>query len=71
MDCAGAAIPESRSQSMLRWYLIYTKPSSEALALKNLARQRYDAYVPRVLQTVRRAGGRHDPPHAPGDRTLA
>jgi transcriptional antiterminator RfaH len=58
--CAGGAISESRSQSMLRWYLIYTKPSSEALALKNLARQRYDAYMPRVLQTVRRAGGRHE-----------
>jgi transcriptional antiterminator RfaH len=41
---------------MWRWYLIYTKPSSEALALRNLARQAYDAYLPRVVHTVRRAG---------------
>jgi transcriptional antiterminator RfaH len=45
---------------MLRWYLVYTKPASEALALKNLARQHYDAYLPRVLQTVRCAGRRHE-----------
>jgi transcriptional antiterminator RfaH len=45
---------------MQRWYLIYTKPSSEALALKHLLRQRYDAYVPRVVQTVRRAGRCHE-----------
>jgi transcriptional antiterminator RfaH len=45
---------------MLRWYLIYTKPWSETLALKNLARQRYDAYLPRVVQTVRRGGSRYE-----------
>jgi transcriptional antiterminator RfaH len=45
---------------MLRWYLIYTKPSNEALAFKNLMRQRYDVYLPRVAQTVRRAGRRYE-----------
>jgi transcriptional antiterminator RfaH len=45
---------------MLRWYLIYTKPSGEALALKNLARQHYQAYLPRILRTVRRAGRRYE-----------
>jgi transcriptional antiterminator RfaH len=45
---------------MLHWYLIYTKPSSEALALKNLARQHYQAYLPRVMQTMRRAGRRYE-----------
>src|SRR5215469_3576547 len=45
---------------MLRWYLIYTKPSSEALALKNLARQHYQPYLPRIMQSVRRAGRRYE-----------
>jgi transcriptional antiterminator RfaH len=45
---------------MLRWYLIYTKPSSEPLALKNLARQRYQTYLPRIVQTVRHAGRRYE-----------
>ena len=45
---------------MLRWYLIYTKPGSEALAVGNLARQHYDTYLPRVVQTVRRAGRRFE-----------
>ena len=29
---------------MLRWYLIHTKPSGEALAERNLDRQGYDVY---------------------------
>ena len=41
---------------MLRWYLIHTKPSSEALAQENLKRQGYEVYVPRALQSVRRNG---------------
>ena len=45
---------------MLRWYLIHTKPSGENLALANLERQRYEVYLPRVVQTVRRAGQRHE-----------
>jgi len=42
---------------MLRWYLIHTKPSGEALAERNLDRQGYDVYLPRALQAVR-SGGR-------------
>lgn len=45
---------------MLRWYLIHTKPSGEALAVANLERQGYDLYLPRVVQTIRRAGRRHE-----------
>ena len=45
---------------MRRWYLIHTKPSSEALALKHLLRQQYDARLPQALQTVRRFGRRRE-----------
>jgi transcriptional antiterminator RfaH len=45
---------------MLRWYLIHTKPSSEAIAFTNLTRQDYHVYLPRVVQTVRRAGRCHE-----------
>lgn len=41
---------------MLRWYLIQTKPSGEALAESNLGRQGYELYLPRVLQRVRSRG---------------
>ena len=41
---------------MLRWYLIHTKPSGEAVAVANLERQGYEVYLPRVVQTVRGAG---------------
>jgi len=57
---SGALTPESSFQNMLRWYLIYTKPVGEALAVKNLARQRYEVYMPCVVQCVRRAGRRHE-----------
>lgn len=45
---------------MLRWYLVYTKPASEALAVSNLVRQHYQVYLPQAVQTVRRAGRRFD-----------
>lgn len=45
---------------MPRWYLIHTKPSAEPLARKNLERQLYEVYLPRVVQTVRRAGRRFE-----------
>lgn len=45
---------------MLRWYLIHTKPSAEAIAQQNLDRQGYAVYLPRALQSVRRAGRRQD-----------
>jgi transcriptional antiterminator RfaH len=43
---------------MLRWYVIHTKPACEGVALENLNRQRYTAYLPRVVQTLRRGGRR-------------
>jgi transcriptional antiterminator RfaH len=45
---------------MLQWYLIHTKPAAESLALTNLARQHYEVYLPRVVQSVRRAGRRYE-----------
>jgi transcriptional antiterminator RfaH len=41
---------------MLRWYLIHTKPLSEALAQTNLERQAYEVYLPRATQSVRYNG---------------
>jgi transcriptional antiterminator RfaH len=42
---------------MLRWYLVHTKPLSEALAQTNLERQGYEVYCPRLEQTVLRKQG--------------
>src|SRR5689334_7677764 len=39
---------------MFRWYLVHSKPQGEALAQRNLERQGYEVYFPRVLQPVRR-----------------
>jgi transcriptional antiterminator RfaH len=41
---------------MLRWYVVHTKPSREALAEANLQRQGYAVYVPRMVLSVRRRG---------------
>ena len=41
---------------MLRWYLVHTKPSGEALAQANLQRQGYEVYFPRAVHSVRRGG---------------
>jgi len=43
-------------EGMLRWYLVRTKPSSEAVAQANLCRQGYDVYLPRAVQTVKNCG---------------
>ncbi len=39
---------------MLHWYLIHTKPQSEAAAQANLERQRFEVYFPRLRQWVLR-----------------
>ena len=39
--------------NMLRWYLVHTKPSREALAQDNLERQGFEVYYPRLGQCVR------------------
>ena len=44
---------------MLRWYLIRTKPSAEALAQANLNRQGYEIYLPRTAVSVRRSARWH------------
>ncbi len=45
---------------MLRWYLIYTKRCSEAIAQANLERQNYEVYFQRVLQSIRCNGQRRE-----------
>jgi transcriptional antiterminator RfaH len=37
---------------VLRWYLIHSKPSAEAVAQANLERQGYEVYLPRLVQSV-------------------
>ena len=41
------------ARTMLRWYLVHTKPSREALAQENLERQLFEVYYPRLRQSVR------------------
>lgn len=43
---------------MYAWYLVYTKPQQERLAVENLDRQGYVSYLPRV-RTRRRRQGRY------------
>lgn len=43
-------IPQPASASMLRWFLIFSKPAGEATAKTNLERQGYRVYYPRLLQ---------------------
>jgi len=38
---------------MAHWYAVYTKPRQETLAEKNLERQRYEVYFPRLKRTRR------------------
>ncbi len=41
---------------MKSWYLIYTKPRQERIAVDNLERQGYHTYLPLLRQRRRRAG---------------
>src|SRR5471032_3356616 len=41
---------------MLRWYLVHTKPSREAVAQENLERQGFEVYFPRLKHFVRWGG---------------
>ncbi|MEE8263278.1 MAG: transcription termination/antitermination NusG family protein, partial [Gammaproteobacteria bacterium] len=41
---------------MKGWYLIYSKPRQERLALENLRRQNYEAYLPLMQHRRRRKG---------------
>lgn len=38
------------------WYLVHAKPRQEDTALANLARQGYEAFLPRMRRQVRHAG---------------
>jgi len=40
-----------------QWYLVYTKPRAERIALEHLSRQGYDVYLP-MMRQLRRRGGR-------------
>ena len=41
---------------MLAWYLVYSKPQQERLALENLERQGYESYLPFIRSRRRRSG---------------
>ncbi len=41
---------------MQAWYLIYTKPKQEEIALLNLEQQGYEAYLPKVSGLKRKQG---------------
>ena len=41
-----------------QWYLVYTKPRAERVAVENLLRQGYEVYLPVMRQFRRRAGRR-------------
>lgn len=45
---------------MLRWYLIHAKPSAEGVAQRNLERQGYETYLPRLLQSTFWRGQRRE-----------
>ncbi len=40
------------------WYLIYTKPRQEEIAVRHLDRQHYEIFLPRIRQVRRRRGQR-------------
>lgn len=42
--------------SLLRWHLVFTKPSGEHVAKTNLERQGYRVYFPRLQQRILRRG---------------
>ena len=46
---AGPEFSTSNSPSVLHWFLVFTKPSGEAVAKVNLERQAYRVYHPRLL----------------------
>lgn len=45
----------SEHASGQRWYVVYTLPQRESLALSHLERQSFDCFLPRRLKTVRHA----------------
>jgi transcriptional antiterminator RfaH len=47
-----SSVERSARRPMLRWYLVHTKPSAESVAQRNLERQGYEVYLPRLLQRV-------------------
>lgn len=53
-----AADPAPTAPGRASWYLVYTKPRQEQLALLNLARQGYAVYLPRARRARRRQGRR-------------
>jgi len=53
-----AATAGDESAISRAWYLIYTKPRQEEAAVRNLERQRYEIFLPRIRQVRRRRGQR-------------
>lgn len=55
---ASLSMSQPSESSQKFWYLIYTKPRQETVALTNLARQGYGVYLPRLRQLRKRRGKR-------------
>jgi len=60
LDGSSSTIQIQVMKESRRWYLILTKPSSEAIARANLSRQGYEIYFPRLVQSLQRRGRRLD-----------
>jgi transcriptional antiterminator RfaH len=54
----GMPLTAASSARKKSWYLVYTKPRQEEVALANLARQGYGVYLPRLRQSRKRRGKR-------------
>src|SRR5512134_2387887 len=50
----GIALPHATGAGE-RWYVVQTQPNREAMALVNLHRQGFRAFMPQVVKTVRHA----------------
>ncbi len=60
MGCSTHSSKATREQTMWRWYLIYTKPLEEVIAITHLERQEYEIYFPRLAQITFRRGRRQE-----------
>lgn len=61
---SGSRLVPPVGQSTAPWYLVYTKPRQEAVALTNLQQQGYEAYLPLYKVLKRSAGSASSAPSA-------
>ena len=54
----GATRSTRAKDNVLAWYLLYSKPRQEGVAVENLKRQGYETYLP-LIRTRRRRQGQY------------